>query len=193
MKKSLMMAVAVIAAAGITPAHAQIDWLGNHLESQRQNNMIRHQQEMVKGKSSKSKRKSRSTRKTTQRKVVMRYPQVQVNGKALQSPVKAVQRDGYTFVPMREIFEALGATVTYEKEKRLITADRNGSGIQITMAGGDSSQMKGSRASVGGGERPYVQNGVAMVPLRFVSEKMGANVKYTARPTTPLIEITSKN
>lgn len=187
-----MSAVAVIAAAGITPAHAQIDWLGNHLESQRQNNMIRHQQEMRSGKNGKGKRKSRP-RKQTQRKVVLRYPQVQVNGKRLQSPVAAVQRDGHTFVPMREIFEALGATVTYEKDKRLITADRNGTGIQLTMAGGDSSQMKGSRASVDRGERPYVQNGVAMVPIRFVSEQMGANVKYTARSTPPLIEITSKD
>ena len=193
MKKPMIIAtIAFVAAAGIVPAHAQ--YLDSYLENQRWDNLRRHQQAgagQIKRKSRKTRKTN--TRKTTQRKVVVRYPQVQVNGKALQSPVAAVERDGHTFVPMRSIFEALGATVTYDKEQHLITAERNGSGIQITLAGGDSSKMKGNQAAISKGELPYTHNGTTMVPLRFVSEQIGAKVKYTARPKTPLIEIESKN
>lgn len=194
MKKSILLAaVAMVSTAAILPASAEIDWIGNHIQTMQEANMRRHQQEMLKprGKSQTRARKNQQ-RKSQQPKMVVRNPRVQVNGRLLQSSVPATQRGNHTFVPMRSIFEALGAAVTYDSQSRIITADRGGRGVQLRLRGGDSSKMKGKTTNFGAADSPFVRNGITMVPLRFVSEQMGARVAYMPHPTTPLISITSK-
>lgn len=198
MKKPILIVMVAMASAVATlPACAQPNYLADHIERQRWRRLRQRQFEAWKrgGKSRTVKTRSRTTpmRKTPQRSVVERHPQVQVNGQMLQSAVVPIQRGTHTFVPMRSIFEALGATVTYDSKKRIVTAERNGSGMQLRLEGGRRSDMKGSRVRLDDDESPFVRNGVTMVPLRLVSEKMGAQVTYIPRPTTPLISITSKS
>lgn len=197
MKKSILISTLAIATAAITlPVSAQIDgdYLSDQIEARRLKKLREDQRAIANGtfKSGKRKTRTTSTRKTSQRKVVDRQVQVQVNGRLLQSDAPAIQRGSHTFVPMRNIFEALGATVTYDDKTRIVTAVRDGSGMQLRLEGGSRSDMKGSRERLDEGEAPFVRNGVAMVPLRLVSEKLGAKVAYIARPTTPLISIASK-
>ncbi len=191
MKKPVLIAMAVLAAATL-PVSAQIDgdYLSDQIEARRWEKLRRDQREIAKRKSKSGSSKTRS--RPTPPRIVERYPQVQINGQLLQSAATPIQRGKHTFVPMRSIFEALGATVTYDSQKRIVTAERDGSGMQLRLEGGKRSDMKGDRVRLDDDESPFVRNGVTMVPLRLVSEKMGAQVAYIARPTTPLISITTK-
>lgn len=173
MKKLILVAVLATLTV-VAPAYAQtMDWLTPHLETQRWN------------------RRKPSTRKSSTRKTPERYPEVRVNGQPLKSSVAPVEMNGQTFVPFRDIFEALGATVTYNNRERLITAKRGTSTVQLSLPGGSTAQMEGNRQNFHRSEMPFFRRGVVMVPLRMVSKTMGVQVTYVQRPTVPLISITN--
>ena len=117
---------------------------------------------------------------------------VMVNGKSLQSGVLPMQKGGHIFVPMRNIFEALGAKVTYDSKTRLINAQNGSRGMRLALNGADTGAMKGDKGNFDSAENPFIREGVTMVPLRLVSETMGAKVHYAARADKPLITIESK-
>lgn len=94
--------------------------------------------------------------------------------------------DGTTLVPMRAIFEKLGASVVWRASDRTITAKKGKTTIWL--------QLGNANAKVGAVARkleaaPRTVNGSTMVPLRFVSEALGAGVKWDDRLMT--ITITS--
>src|SRR5690606_18503937 len=147
----LVAVTAMTTASVLLPVFAQIDgdYLSDQIERRRWEKLRKDQREIAKKRRKSGTTKTRSP-KTSQRKpvtqkAVVRNAQVQVDGKMLQSAVAPMQRGNYTFVPMREIFEALGATVTYNSQTRIVTAERDGSGMQLRLEGGQRSDMKGSR------------------------------------------------
>jgi len=100
---------------------------------------------------------------------------VQINGQPLKTSVAPMRVNGRTLVPMRDIFEALGAKVTYNGLTRGITATRGATNVGL--------QIGNRRASVDGVTRmleqaPLVVNNRTLVPLRFVSEALGARVAW---------------
>ncbi|HLJ82730.1 MAG TPA: copper amine oxidase N-terminal domain-containing protein [Candidatus Eremiobacteraceae bacterium] len=99
--------------------------------------------------------------------------QVVLNGVNLALSQAPVQRGGRLFVPMRSIFQGLSAGVA------------NDNGTINATAGTNTVQVKiGSNQAVVDGRQvfldapPFLENSIAMVPLRFVSEALGANVDY---------------
>ena len=80
---------------------------------------------------------------------------------------------GRTLVPMRPIFEALGATVDYDIAFKKITARRDNSEIELTLA-----------------VPPTLRGGSTLVPLRFVAESLDTTVAYD--PKTLKITIETK-
>ncbi len=186
-----------------TPAQAQMDWLSPHLDAQRYNWQLRQNQKLA-GKGGKRRkaaesgrarraRLEREQRRQASRPVVaQKYPVVHVNGREIKGAVPAMQVNGNTFVPFREIFEALGAQVSYNSQQRIITARRGVSQMQLSLPGGDTRKLIGKRQSVTSGETPFMHKGATMVPLRMVSEKMGAQVNCIDRAKTPLISILSR-
>ena len=111
---------------------------------------------------------------------------VYINGTKQSYDQPPVLEDGRTLVPLRGIFESLGATVQWDQQKQLVTANRSGTKIQLKI---------GSKApTVNGKIMPIdvpakVKNGRTLVPLRFVGEALGATVHYDAANRT--IKITS--
>lgn len=104
-------------------------------------------------------------------------PQITVNGQILRTEAGAFSQNGRVLVPMRDIFESLGATVNYNDLSREIAAQRGTTTVRMTLGSKQASVnnvavMLDSAASSYGG-RTYV-------PLRFVSEAMGAQVSYNA-------------
>ena len=98
---------------------------------------------------------------------------VQVNGQSLTLAQPATQRGGRVFVPLRSIFESLGVGVAYDN------------GTINATAGDKTVQVKiGSNQAIVNGQQtyldaaPYIVGGTTMVPLRFVSEALGAEVVY---------------
>lgn len=96
--------------------------------------------------------------------------------------------EGTTFVPMRAIFEALGAQIEWDGEERSVTSKKDSTEIKITI---------GSTAVYKNGEEetllaaPVIVNNFTMVPLRFVSESFGCDVGWNAQKRT--VVISTKN
>lgn len=83
--------------------------------------------------------------------------------------------NGHLMVPMRGVLERLGATVKFDDATKLITAVKDKTEIKVLMGtdvaqiNGEDSQMDISARMIGGS---------AFIPLRFLSEALGADVFY---------------
>ncbi|MBO5453661.1 MAG: copper amine oxidase N-terminal domain-containing protein [Clostridia bacterium] len=100
-----------------------------------------------------------------------------------QPPVMVNDR---VLVPLRAIFEALGARVYYDDETSLITAKRNLTTIELTV-GSDKLYINGEETVI---DVPaFVQNGRTLVPVRAVSEALGVTVDWDEE--TPCVVISS--
>lgn len=102
---------------------------------------------------------------------------VYLNGQPLNTSVAPIQRNGRTLVPMRDIFEALGATVSYDALTKGISAERATTKIAMQL-GNSTALLNGQRVILDEPAQSF--QGRTLVPLRFVSEAMGATVSYDA-------------
>lgn len=98
---------------------------------------------------------------------------VLVNGVHLAVAQAPFQRGGRVFVPLRAIFEGLSAGVAYDRGT--INATAGDKTVQL--------QIGSNQAIVGGRQvyldaAPFLQGSTAMVPLRFISEALGAHVDF---------------
>lgn len=107
--------------------------------------------------------------------------------------IRTVDGDGRTMVPVRPIAEALGAEVLWLQEERQVHILRDEEKLVLTL-GSPTALVNGREVSLPGGVSADVARlGEAertMVPLRFVSEQLGAKVTwdndaYAAHVTLP--------
>ena len=100
---------------------------------------------------------------------------VLLNGVQQNYEQPAIIKNGRTLVPMRPVFEALGASVDFNQITNEITAIKEDRTITLTI-GSQHADVNGSYIEL----ETEVQNinGKTMVPLRFVSESMGATVEW---------------
>ena len=111
-------------------------------------------------------------------------PTVYLDGKQISFDVPPKIDNGRVLVPLRGIFEALGAQVQWDGTKT-ITASKDSTTIKLIIGG---------QAFKNGQPVPLdvpakVINGRTLVPLRFVSEALGASVNWDSG--TQKITITS--
>lgn len=126
--------------------------------------------------------------------------QVELNGRPLYFNVPPRQVSGRTMVPLRGIFESLGAQVNWDASTSTITATKGATDVRLSI--GDP------RATVNGRtvllDAPaMILNGSTMVPLRFISEALGADVKWlqatetvsitTSQESTPGVTVRSED
>lgn len=104
-------------------------------------------------------------------------PQIAVNGQLLRTESGAFTKNNRVLVPMRDIFESLGATVNYNDLTRQIAAQRGTTIVRMTLG---SSQASVNNVPVTLDSAASSYGGRTYVPLRFVSEAMGATVNYSA-------------
>ncbi|GIQ64784.1 hypothetical protein PACILC2_33520 [Paenibacillus cisolokensis] len=109
---------------------------------------------------------------------------VYIDGELQSFEQPPVVINGNTLVPMRAIFERLGAKITWNSATQTVTAVKNGTQIVL--------KLKSKKALVGGAEVELSVPAQAirqttMVPLRFVSEALGAEVKWNAAERTVTI------
>ncbi|MFC5648290.1 stalk domain-containing protein [Paenibacillus solisilvae] len=108
-----------------------------------------------------------------------------IDGKKLALTPAPVMLKGTTVVPMRTIFTALKAAVTWEPATRTIFAVKGNTTVTLQL--GSSQAYKNSKA-VKLALPPQQIHGSTMVPLRFVAEALGADVQVDAAHT---VRITS--
>ena len=105
----------------------------------------------------------------------MAATRVELNGNPVSFDVAPFQVAGRTMVPMRAIFEALGAEVEWNASSQTVTATRGATNVRLTI-GRTTARVNGRNVSL---DVPaMVRRGSTMVPLRFVSEALGANVEW---------------
>lgn len=100
---------------------------------------------------------------------------VQVDGRPLALEAPPVRMEGRLLVPLRGIFEALGATVSYREG---IIQARRGSRQVDVLVGSPRAVVDGRSVSLE--TPPRLLGGRTYVPLRFVAEALGARVAYDA-------------
>ncbi|SEN84323.1 stalk domain-containing protein [Paenibacillus sp. OV219] len=110
---------------------------------------------------------------------------VVLDGKKLALNPAAQQINGTTFVPMRSIFNALGASLTWEASTKTIFIVKSRTTISLQL-GSKKAVQNGKTITLA--QAPQQIAGATMVPLRFVAEALGADVQLAANHT---IRITS--
>lgn len=104
---------------------------------------------------------------------------IRIDGIDLQyDPAPYIAPPGRTMVPMRGLFESLGARVEWSAESQTITATRGDREVQL--------QIGSTVAYVNGISRPMdvapaIEQDRTYVPLRFVAEALNASVTWDPR------------
>jgi len=114
-----------------------------------------------------------------------------VNGTRLRfngfNDTEPVIENGRTLVPMRKIFEALEADISWDGATNTVTATRLDKTISLSI-GSNTAKLNGEDISL---DVPAsLINGRTMVPVRFVAESLDANVEWNE--TRKTVTITTK-
>lgn len=110
---------------------------------------------------------------------------VKVDGQALKLDQPPVIQDGRTLVPLRAIFEALGAQVQWDAEAQSVIAEKRFNNISLVI--GDN------KLNINGDEKTLdvpaqIIEGRSMVPVRAISEAFGTKVEWNAATGTVTID-----
>ncbi len=106
---------------------------------------------------------------------------VTLNGNPLSLAQPPVIVEGRTLVPFRGIFEALGAEVSWDSVSKTVTGTTDGKNVVLTI-GSSEAYVNGESKSLD--VPPQIINDYTMVPVRFVSESLGANVQWDSDTRT---------
>ncbi|MEW6173401.1 MAG: stalk domain-containing protein [Bacillota bacterium] len=109
---------------------------------------------------------------------------VKINGQLQKYSQPPIIMNGATLVPLRGIFEALGAQVSWAGETKTITAAKGDTTV-VLQVGGQSATKNGVQVSLS--QPPMIVNNVTMVPARFVSQAFGAKVDWDSVTRTVFI------
>ncbi len=111
---------------------------------------------------------------------------VVINGETQEFDVPPVIVDGRTLVPLRHIFEVLGAQLEWEGSTQSINATKD-STVVFLQVGNTNARINNQSRQLD--VPPIIIEGRTLVPLRFVSESLGVKVDWNGTTrTATLIE-----
>jgi hypothetical protein len=110
-------------------------------------------------------------------------PRLIVNGQTVTFEQPPVEQAGRVLVPLRGVFERLGASVVYQNG--LINATGNGRNVSLHI-GSTQATVNGRSQTID--VPPYVIAGRTLVPLRFVAQALGASVNWNPSDNTVRID-----
>jgi len=110
---------------------------------------------------------------------------INIDGRQITLDQPAVMVGDHVMVPLRGVFENLGASVDYHPDERSIVAHRNGTRVTLYL-GSTTAMVNGQSETLDA--PPLAVNSRILVPLRFVSEALGAEVHWMANTQTVNIE-----
>jgi hypothetical protein len=109
---------------------------------------------------------------------------VVLDGEPLLLDVPPIQIEGRILVPLRGVFERLGAKVNFDADTQTVTATRES--VMIILRLGNREARVGDRI-VTLDVPPLALRGRTYVPLRFITEALGSRVDWDERTRTVLI------
>jgi hypothetical protein len=107
---------------------------------------------------------------------------VVVNGQPVTFAQPPIVRAGRVFVPLRGVFERLGASVVYSNGQ--INATAHGRSISLTI-GSTQATVDGQQQTID--VAPFIIGATTFVPLRFISQALGAAVNWNDSTSTVTI------
>ncbi len=113
----------------------------------------------------------------------VKQPEIRVmlNGEEIAFDVPPQIIEDRTMVPLRAIFEALGATVTWDAQSRTVWAERAGTEIRLTV---DENVLYVNGKAVQLDVAARIVDGRTLVPVRAVSESFHCVVEWEADTRT---------
>ena len=113
--------------------------------------------------------------------VAQAAPKVTLNGNQLSFDVSPTIENGRTLVPLRTIFEALGANIDWDDATNTVTANKADINVRLQI-GAQTAYKNGGPVNLDVPAK--IISDRTMVPLRFVSEALGADVNWDANTQT---------
>jgi hypothetical protein len=102
------------------------------------------------------------------------YKALIVNGGLIKSDVKTI--NDRTLVPIRALAEALNGTVDWDEAARMVTVHKDDKTIVMTIG---SKNIRVNDIEQAIDVAPDIYSNYTYLPIRFVSEALGADVAYT--------------
>ncbi len=112
------------------------------------------------------------------------YIKVICNGEYLSFEEPPAVEEDYTLVPMRFLFEKMGAEVDWDEDSRTATVRQADRSVAFSI---DNLEARVNSAPVEMQIPARLINGKTMVPLRFLSENLGYTVDWDAGTKTAVI------
>ncbi|AZK47891.1 copper amine oxidase N-terminal domain-containing protein [Paenibacillus lentus] len=104
-----------------------------------------------------------------------------INGHVVPLDQKAVVVNGTILIPLKNMFDALGATIEWDQATKKITASKDDTTVELTV---DSTAARKQGKQLTLQARPIVINGYTMVPARFAAESFDAAVDWDSQSST---------
>ena len=109
---------------------------------------------------------------------------VEVNGEEVRTDVPPIVRNNRVLMPMRAIFESLGATVEWNGETQTITAKTDAKNIVLPL-NSNTMTVNNEVKTLDVGTEVIMER--TLVPVRAISESIGADVKWDAERQTVVV------
>lgn len=106
---------------------------------------------------------------------------VKIDGQEISFSQAPLMSEGRVLVPLRGIFEEMGAVVTWYKEEGTVEITKGE--IKITLKIGSQVAFKNNKA-IHADVPPQIIKGTTYVPLRLISEAFDARVKWSNESKT---------
>ena len=101
--------------------------------------------------------------------------QVEVNGSYLTMDVPPAVINGRTLVPLRAIFEVLGASVSWNQATRTVVGSKGDTNITLII---NNRQARVNGQNIMMDVPGTIVDGRTMVPARFIAESLGKHVEW---------------
>ncbi|GAA0135409.1 hypothetical protein YSY43_22490 [Paenibacillus sp. YSY-4.3] len=111
---------------------------------------------------------------------------VEINGEKLDFTYPPALVNNVSYVPLRGVFEHLGAKVTWMNQTNSVTVSKGSMNIVINLYTLDTT-INGKK--VANNLKPFNENYTTMVPLRFIAEALGAKVNWSKEQHRVRIEL----
>ncbi|HZG86879.1 stalk domain-containing protein [Paenibacillus sp.] len=105
---------------------------------------------------------------------------ISLNGRPVQLTNGVMLRDGLTFVPLRSVFTSMGAELVWDHATKSVAIRKDGPSPLTIVVDYEKGAVIKNGTTVVMAEAPFISSGTSYLPLRFVSESLGAKVDWYA-------------
>lgn len=106
-------------------------------------------------------------------------PSILINGEEVHSDVEAKIYNSVTYLPLRAVFEGLGATVFFDDESKSIMAYKEDTMVYMRI--GDESMRIYKNSELSQEKKiaaPFIENSRTLAPVRYAAEAFGYSVEW---------------